>query len=241
VQASRTGAVKASIDFIGEVKDELGNTAQNVRDKVDVKLNGETAVQLQRRPILYQTGFTLLPGQYSLKVLARDAETGHIGTYQTTFVIPNLERETTRLPISSVVLSSQRVDPNDALFSVKTTKDAQAADPLIISGQKLIPSVTRVFSRSRNLYVFLQAYERGAATIDPLAATVGLYQNGSKVFEAPISLVTDGLDPRSKAVPVWFDIPLTALRAGRYDVQVTVARPSGPKITFWRAPIVIVE
>ncbi len=241
VQASRTGAAKASIDFIGEVKDELGNTVQNVRDKVDVKLNGETAAQLQRRPILYQTGFTLLPGQYSLKVLARDAETGHIGTYQTTFVIPNLERETTRLPISSVVLSSQRADPNDTLFSVKTTKDALAADPLIVSGQKLIPSVTRVFSRSRNLYVFLQAYERGAATIDPLAATVGFYQNGSKVFEAPISLVTDGLDPRSKAVPVWLSLPLDALPAGRYDMQVTVARPASQKVAFWRAPIVVVE
>jgi VWFA-related protein len=240
-QASRTGAVKASIDFIGEVKDEFGNTAQNVRDKIDVKLSGETAAQLQRRPILYQTGFTLLPGQYSLKVLARDAETGHIGTYQTTFVIPNLEREATRLPTSSVVLSSQRVDPNDALFSVKTTKDAQAADPLIVDGQKVIPSVTRVFSRSRSLYVFLQAYERGAATTDPLVATVGFYQSGSKLFEAPITVVTDGLDPRSKAVPVWFDIPLGALRTGRYDLQVTVARPSDRKVTFWRAPIAIVE
>jgi VWFA-related protein len=241
VQASRTGAAKASIDFIGEVKDEFGNTAQNVRDKIDVKLNGETAAQLWRRPILYQTGFTLLPGQYSLKVLARDAGTGHIGTYQTTFVIPNLERETTRLPISSVVLGSQRVDPSNALFSVKTTKDAQAADPLIVDGQQLIPSVTRVFSRGRPLYVLLQAYERGAETTDPLVAAMGFYRNGSKVFEAPISLVTGGLDPRSKAVPVWLSIPLDALPAGRYDAQVTVARPASRKAAFWRAPIVVVE
>jgi VWFA-related protein len=241
VQASRTGASKASIDFIGEVKDEFGNTAQNVRDKVEMTLSGETAAALQRRPILYQTGFTLLPGQYSLKVLARDAETGHIGTYQTTFVIPNLERETLQLPISSVVLGSQLLDPDDALFSVKHDKDARAADPLIVDGRKLVPSVTRVFGRSQSLYVFLQAYERGVTTIDPIVAAVGFYQDGLKVFEAPVSVVTDGLDPRSKAVPVRFSIPLAALRAGRYDVQVTVARPAGQKVAFERMPIVVVE
>ena len=61
---------------------------QNVRDKVDIKLSDETAAQLDQRPIQYQTGFTLLPGTYMLKMLARDDETGHIGTFQTTFVDP---------------------------------------------------------------------------------------------------------------------------------------------------------
>ena len=36
-------------------------------------------------------------------------------------------------------------------------------------GQKLIPSVTRVFSKSRDMYVYLQAYEPGAASIQPLS------------------------------------------------------------------------
>ena len=37
------------IDFIGEVKDEFGLTITNVRDKVDIKLTGETASQLSKR------------------------------------------------------------------------------------------------------------------------------------------------------------------------------------------------
>ena len=83
---------------------------QNVRDNVDIKLTDATAAELAKRPIEYDTGFTLLPGKYSIKFLARDDETGRIGTYQTTFVIPNLNKEDKRVPISSVVLSSQRVD-----------------------------------------------------------------------------------------------------------------------------------
>ena len=37
---------------------------------------------------------------------------------------------------------------------------AQAVNPLVVEGQKLIPSVTRVFSKTRDMYVYLQAYER---------------------------------------------------------------------------------
>src|ERR1041385_5530963 len=103
--ARRRGAQRTLIDFIGEVKDDFGVTVQNVRDKLDVKLSDETAAQLATRPILYETGFTLLPGKYVIKILARDAETGRIGTYQTAFTIPNLVREDKRVPISSVVLS----------------------------------------------------------------------------------------------------------------------------------------
>jgi VWFA-related protein len=239
-QARRGGAAHTVIDFIGEVKDEFGNTVQNVRDKIDIKLSDETAAQLGRRPIQYDTGFTVLPGQYVMKFLARDAETGHVGTFQTTFVVPNLDRETARVPISSVVLSSQRVPLGDALFSLQKN-DVQAANPLVFDGQKLIPSVTRVFSRTRSLYVFLQAYERGATTIEPLLAFVALYRGDVKALETPPLPVTDGLDPRSKAVTVKFSIPLDALSPGRYDVQVTVINPAGSKISFWRAPIVIVQ
>ena len=66
------------------------------------------------------------------------------------------------MPISSVVLSSQRVPVGDALYSVKQKIAAESVNPLVSDGQKLMPSVTRVFSKGRDLYVFLQAYQRDA-------------------------------------------------------------------------------
>ena len=65
VLAQRGGAARTVIDFIGEVKDDYGITIQNVRDKLDIRLNAETASQLARRPIQYETGFTLLPANTS--------------------------------------------------------------------------------------------------------------------------------------------------------------------------------
>jgi VWFA-related protein len=238
--ARRGGASRTVIDFIGEVKDDYGITIQNVRDKLDIKLSDDTAAQLTTRPIQYETGFTLLPGRYVIKFLARDAETGRIGTYQSAFTIPNLNREMTRVPISSVVLSSQRVPLGGALYSVKKGT-APSVDPLVYDGAKVIPSVTRVFSTSRDLYVFLQAYQRNDPTMPPLIAFVSFYRGDVKAFETAPLAVPGGADPRSKAVPLRFSVPLKGFPPGRYDCQVTVLNPSSQKVAFWRTEIALVR
>lgn len=239
--AKRSGAERTRIDFIGEIKDIFGTTITNVRDKVDVKLSEATAIELAKRPVEYDAGFTLLPGKYTIKFLARDAETGRIGTYQTTFLIPNLNKEQKRVPISSVVLSSQRVDLKDALYNAVKGKDKEeAANPLVQNGQKLIPSVTRVFSKARDLYVYLQAYEQGAAAVQPLVAFVSLYREQKKAFETPPVEVREALSNRLKTVPLQFNLALNELPPGRYDCQVTVLDPAGQKAAFWQAPIMLV-
>jgi VWFA-related protein len=241
--ARKGGAEHTLIDFILEVKDDFGSTIQNIRDKVDKKLTDTTAAELAKRPILYDTGFTLLPGKYTVKFLARDAETGRMGTYLNNFVIPNLNKEEKRIPISSVVLSSQREDMRDALFNAakgKTAAAADAANPMIADGQKLIPSVTRVFSKSRDMYVYLQAYERGAAATQPLVAFVTFYRGQTKAFETPPVAVTEGMDVKSKAVPLRFDLALDKLQPGEYNCQVTVLDTGAQKVAFWQAPVMLV-
>ena len=237
--ARKGGAEHTLIDFIGEVKDEYNTTVANVRDKVDIKLSGATAAQLSKQPIQYDTGFTLLPGTYSLKFLARDDETGRIGTYMTKFLIPNLNKEQKRIPISSVVLSGQRMEMRDALYTAGKDK-TPTVNPLIQDGQKLVPSVTRVFSRSRDMYVYLQAYERGATTTQPLVAFVTFYRGQSKAFETPPLPVTEGLDLKSKAVPLRFSLALNKLQPGKYNCQVTVVDPTSQRASFWQAPVMLV-
>jgi hypothetical protein len=237
--ARRGGAEHTVIDFIGEIKDEYGTTVQNIRDKVDTKLTGETAAELVKKPIQYDTGYTLLPGSYTIKVLARDDETGRIGTYLSKFVIPNLNKEDKRVPISSVVLSSQRIDLRDALYTAGKDK-SQAANPLVQEGQKLVPSVTRVFSKQREMYVYLQAYEPGVEKVQPIVAFVTFYRGQAKAFETPPLPVTDGLETRLKTVPLKFSISLAKLQPGRYNCQVTVIDPTTQKASYWQAPVMLV-
>jgi VWFA-related protein len=251
--AKRRGAEYTRIDFIGEIKDLVGgSTVQNVRDNVNVKLSDKTAAQLVKVPLEYDTGYTLLPGKYSIKFLARDDETGRIGTYQTSFVIPNLNKVVERIPISAVVLASQRDDVKNAIYDVAKAKERakdDAADPLVQGGKRLIPSVTRVFSTGHQLYVFFQAYKQQTqastsqtpAPQQPLFAFVTLYQGGKKLFETPPKSIVPNPASRLGTMPLNFDLGLDQLPRGQYDCQVTVLDPSTQKAAYWRAPIMLVQ
>jgi VWFA-related protein len=237
--ARHGGAESTRLDFIGQVKDAKGAVVANVRDDIQVKLKGETAQQLAKTTLEYDTGFTLPPGTYSAKFLTRENETGKMGTFETKFVVPDLTTEQKYLPISSVVLSNQRENLNAAVATAERDKKILAEHPLIQDGQKLVPSVTRVFRKDQNMYVYLEAYEPSAETTQPVMARVSFYRGKVKAFETDPLQVTEGLNPKTKALPLKFSFALGKLQPGKYTCQVSVLDPAGQKFAFWRAPIML--
>jgi hypothetical protein len=191
VFAKKHGADHALIDFVGEIKDEYGGTTVgNIKDHIDANLKNLTEEQIAGHPIEYSSGYTLLPGKYSIKVLARDDETGHIGTFQSSFLIPNLNKETKRVPISSVVLSSERQAYSEAIFNAAKQKDQvkqAAVNPLVQGGLQIIPSVTRVFSKGKTLTIFLQAYEAPLVAAASIPASPATTATGTPPPLTPVS------------------------------------------------------
>jgi VWFA-related protein len=240
--ARRGGAEIARLDFIGQVKDAKGELTGggNVRDYVELKLKGEQAAELTRRPVAYGTGFTLKPGAYTLKFLVRENETGKMGTFQQKFVVPDLTGGLAMLPTSSVILSAERQPVNAALYTAEKDKKLLAENPLVLDNQQLIPSVTRVFRKDKDMYVYLEAYEPAADAAQPITAYVGFYRGKQMVFQTEPLVVKDGLNLKSKALPVRFILPLNKLQAGRYDCQVSVLNPSTQQWSFTRSPIMVV-
>jgi len=237
--AKRLGAERTTIDFIGEIKDDAGTTVANVRDKASAKLSDTDAAEITHHPIVYTTGFTLLPGRYTIKFLARDDETGRIGTYQTEFEIPNLDKEDQRLPISSVVLSSQRAALKDAIYNAqKRNAKATELHPLVENGLTLVPSVTRVFQSSQTMFVYLQAYEPRAKSASPIVAQVSLFRDKQRVFESTPTEVAKG-SGQLNTIALELAIPLRELAPGEYECQVTVIDPSGGKVNFWRTAVAV--
>lgn len=230
--ARKSGAERTVIDFIGEIQDERGMTVQNIRGSRDIRLTDATAQEWAKRPIAYDTGFNLLPGVYTIKILARDSETARIGTFLSRFTIPNLNREDQQLPITSVVLGTQLDD---------APVNPSVVNPLVQDGKRLMPSVTRVFSSKNDMYVYLQAFEKGATTAKPLMAHATFYKGAVKVMETPPITVSDGLDPKSKMLPIRLDVPLASLKPGEYDCQVTVLDPATQKSALWQKPVMIVQ
>ena len=88
---------------------------------------------------------------------------------------------------SSVIWSSQRELLNDALASADNKKKLIESDPLVTDGAKLIPSITHVFRKDQNLYVYLEVYDPGvnaeAAAADrkpSVSATLSFYRGKTK-------------------------------------------------------------
>jgi hypothetical protein len=106
------------------------------------------------------------------------------------------------------------------------------------NGEKLIPSVTRVFRKDQQMFVFLEAYEPAADKTQPVVATLTFYRGDTrkvKAFESAPVQVTDGLNPSTKGVPVRFSVPLATLEPGKYVCQVTVLEPSVQRFAVSRA------
>jgi VWFA-related protein len=235
-RARPNGSSRVVIDMIAEIKDEYGTTMRNSRDKLEFGLDTLQTERLAARPLQYETGFSLLPGNYAIKMLARDTTTGRIGTHLREFSIPNLARVEERLPTSSVLLTQQRVASRDAVFTVRQRIPVDVANPLFYDGQRLVPSVTRTFSRARPLHVFLEAYP---AEPGPLAGWVAFYRDGRLVFETAVHGIDGGVASGRGEVSIRLTVPLTSLAPGDYDCQVTVLDPAGNRATFWRAIVTI--
>jgi hypothetical protein len=161
-----------------------------------------------------------------------------MGSFETKIVIPDLTTEQKYLPISSVVLSYQRENIAAPVGSAERDKKLLAANPLIQDNEKLVPSVTRVFRKDHDMYVYLEIYQPEAEKTELLVASVSFYRR-VKAFETAPLKITAGLNAKSKAVPVSFSVPLKKLQPGGYTCQVNVLNPSEQKFAVRRSPIVL--
>jgi len=56
----------------------------------------------------------------------------------------------------------------EALYNVAKKKvNGENANPLMLDGQKFVPSLTRVFSKGHSMHLYFQPYEQGAPAVQP--------------------------------------------------------------------------
>jgi hypothetical protein len=224
------------------VKDSKGEISGggNVRDFVPLDLKGDKAAELAKHPVAYDTGFVLKPGSYSLKFLVREDETGKMGTFESKFVVPDLTTDQPSLATSSVILSNQIQNVTEAMFSAEKDQKLMSENPLVANKEKVIPSVTRVFKNTQDMYVYVETYEPLATTTEPVVANVSFFRGTNKAFETEQLVIKDGLNAKSKALPVRFSVPLSKLKPGKYICQVTLINPAERKSSFTRTEVMVV-
>lgn len=251
---------KATLDLIGQVKNAQGIAVGNIRDTVKLSVDG--AVGAARRNIQYSTGFTLAPGHYRVKFVARENETGNFGSFETDLVVPDQRKMP--LKLSSVVLSSQRAAAA-APERHGPPGAPQPVDPLLQDGQQFVPNVPHVFRQDAHLYLLYELYDpakqaaaaaaqnatetaakqsglkaRGGASGIHVLTSIEFLQNGAKVLETPLVSTEVENQPERGAVSFRFDVPLTSLKPGNYICQVNVVDDAGGSFAFPRLAMRVV-
>jgi VWFA-related protein len=221
--AQKRGSRETAFDFAAEVRDAKSNRVVGaLRDTITVKIDAEHFQDIQQHSLVYQGGIVLAPGEYKLKFLARENESGRIGTFEQKLSLP--PPQTDHLQVSSMLLSSQ-VEPLQNTAQIKTQALAPDAklksSPLDVGGERIIPSVTRVFTGDQTLYVFFQAYAPEKADANSLRAGLIFFRNGQRLSDTPMVTPTE-YDEKTRTASFRLSLPLAMLNAGRYTVQAIV-------------------
>ncbi|MDQ2950453.1 MAG: VWA domain-containing protein [Acidobacteriota bacterium] len=233
------------LDFIAEVFDARNRPAATVRDTIPLKVDQTTAGEVIQKSIQYDTGVTLTPGTYKLRFVARENGEGKIGTFEGSFTIPDLAARKT-LRTSSLVLSNQRESITQQVAGVKNSKKLVATNPLVDNGQKLVPNVTRVFRPGQSMMAYLEVYDPTVPGSLPenlqvadVEASLAFYSSDKKVFETKPVRANRLTTNRIGTLPVRVTMPVSDIKAGKYDCQLNVIDEFGHKFAFPRMPIAV--
>ena len=96
--------------------------------------------------------------------------------------------------------------------------------PLDVGGQRIVPSVTRVFTSNQMLYIFFQVYAPEKSDPHKLLAGLEFFRNGARINQTPLLAPTE-VDDKTRAASFRMNLPLASMTAGSYMVQAVVVEP----------------
>lgn len=219
---------RATIDIIGLMRDTEQRPVGRLRDTV--KLSVQPAQDVKRKTVQYETGFTLPPGRYKLKVVLRENEGGTVGSYESDVVVPDMRRQQT-VKVSSVVLGTQ----------TQPATQRNAVSPLARNGTMLVPSLTHVVSTGQPMYFYYEVYDPAIVQSGSprLLTSIAFFRGKVKTYETPLVEVTRLDAPERKAAVFQYSVPAAALKPGYYTCQVTVVDDVAGTFAFPRLPLLV--
>lgn len=199
-----------SIDVLGLVKDERNSPVGRFRETL--KLPAGPGSTLAGKQILYQSGVTLPPGRFSVKVVVRENTTGQVGSFEAALLVPELKQAA--MKVSSVVLSTQ----------LEPAAKGRTDNPLVRDGVQLLPNLTHVVGRDQKLFFYYEVYDPGQSggSAPQIRTSLAFYRGKVKVFETPVVERTTIDVPARRAALFQFEVPAGSFAPGLYTCQINI-------------------
>lgn len=194
-QVTQGGGAKAGeVDFYVTLLDNAGKSVTAVGQKVNI---GESSPQPFR--VVATLPNTLPPGLYQVRVAARDAQSGKVGSSFQWMEVPGFEAG--KLTVGNILLA-------------EITGKA---------GETPALDVERRFARASSLLIQMFVYNaRSASGGSPdVAVTLQVLQNGKQLIAAaPQPISTTGVTDLTR-LQYGAEIPLSGFQPGRYTLKLT--------------------
>ena len=217
---------KVTLDVAGFIRDERGFPVGRIRDTMTVP--PASADGLAAKQVLYQTGVTLPPGRFSVKLVVRENTTGQMGSFETPIVVPELKQASVK--VSSLVLGTQ----------LQNVAGRKTVSPLVRDGVELVPNLTHIVSHDQTLYFYYEVYDPAADKGAPQIRTnLTFYRGRVKVFETPLVERTQ-VDAADRHAAVFqFEVPAQSFKPGLYTCQVNIVDEVAGRFAFPRLELYV--
>jgi len=221
------GKDKVTLDVLGMLFDEMGQPVGRFRQTLTIPAG--TGKTLAGKQVLYQSGMTLPPGRFGLKVVVRENETGLTGSYEAPVRVPQLAQAP--LKVSSVVLSTQ----------LQAAPKGKSDNPLVRDGVQLLPNLTHVVGRDQKLFFYYEVYDPAmeAGKGPELRTSLAFYRGKVKVLETPV-VVRSTVDAGDrKAALFQFEVPAERFTPGLYTCQINIIDEVAGNFAFPRMELLV--
>jgi VWFA-related protein len=211
-----------SLDVLGLVRDERNFPVGRFRETL--KLPPGSGKTLEGKQVLYQSGVTLPPGRFSVKVVVRENTNGQMGSFEAPIIVPELKQAA--MKVSSVVLSTQ----------LQPAGKGKTDNPLVRDGVQLLPNLTHVVGKDQKLFFYYEVYDPGQSngSAPQLRTSLAFYRGRIKVFETPVVERTTIDVPDRRAALFQFEVPAESFKPGLYTCQINIIDAVSGKFAFPR-------
>jgi GWxTD domain-containing protein len=215
------GVQSATLNLYARITTPTGRLVQSFEEAISRDVPATLFQKTLEQSSIFQKSVPLSPGLYKLDIVVKDRESGNIGVIETAVRVPRFEEGT--LGASTLILADK----------IEAVPPAQIGlGPFVIGPYKVRPRVSREFSSSENLGLFLQIYnlQRDSALQKPsVSVSYKVLRNGDQVWTT--TETSDSIRQNGEQLTLNRLIPLAAFAPGSYKLQVNIQdRVSGQTV-----------
>jgi GWxTD domain-containing protein len=208
---SKQGVESATLDLYARISDPGGRVVQTFEEVISRDIPDSLFQGSRDLYSIYQKSVPLRSGLYRLDIVIKDNQSGNVGILGTALRVPRFEED--KLDASSLILADQ-IEP--------VASNQIGTGQFVLNSYRVRPSLSREFSPSDKLGIYLQIYNLKLDKISHKTKVSVAYRITKDLEEVWHAVETpEHLHQGGEQLTIERFIPVSSLAPGHYTIEVT--------------------